>query len=89
MTKSFNSYIDFFYDLKGQDLSAFPALLFYFNATGNSLGCHCTDPKDRAIKQYKNLISTLSPEEKAWLKQRYNTTALALKQDREIFIIDL
>lgn len=89
MEKSFNSYIEFFNDLKGQNLTTLPALLFFFNAAGNSLGCNCQSSAGQAIKRYKSLMTSLNDTEKIWLKQRYNVDTLKLRQGNESYIINL
>ena len=89
MTKSFNSYLEFFNDLKGVDLSKHAALLFFFHATNNAMGCNCKGKIEAAIDRYKGLVSAVTSDDKAWLKERYKTDVLSLKQDNETFVIDL
>lgn len=80
--------MEFFNDLKGQNLATLPALLFFFNAAGNSLGCNCRS-SGLAIKRYKSLMTSLNDTEKNWLKQRYNVDILKLRQGNESYIINL
>ena len=89
MTKTFESYLAFYNDLKGFDLSPYPSLLFFYNATENSLGCNCGGKQTRAKERFKSLISTFNDNEKQFLKQLYNSDTLTLVQDNLTFVIDL
>ena len=89
MTKNFDNYLALFESLKGLNLDSYPSLLFFYNATANSLGCNCDGKIVSAKNRYKSLVVNLADNEKRFLKQHLNVEKLELKQDNEIFLINL
>jgi hypothetical protein len=89
VTKKFNSYLEFYNELKGVDLTGLPCLFFFYNATANSLGCNCTRKSDIAKNRYRTLLTTLDDNEKKWLKQHFSADILTLQHENEKYTIEL